>query len=376
MRVLQRYFGAEILRAVMFVMLALLSLFSFFDLMNELPSVNKGGYHLIHAIAYVLLGLPGYIYEFMPIAVLIGTIFVLAQFASNSEFTIMRAASMSSFTAGRILARIGLLFVVATFLFGEFISPFCSKYAESMKLNAIGATIAQEFRTGLWTKDLIKSDGLKGDVIGSRFLNVKEILPNRQLVGLRVYEFNNDFQLTREVTAERAEYLGSNQWRLFKVAETAFPKTLNSQEVSAVSNVTYETRDVISEITPDILSVLFVDPDRMSAYNLAAYIQHLIENKQDSERYEIAFWKKLVYPFAVLVMMAIALPFAYLNVRSGGISLKVFSGFMIGMAFYLANTLFSHVGLLNTWPAMVTALAPSILFFVLALAAIRVMERS
>ena len=94
MTVLQKYFGSEIIRSVLFVMLALLALFSFFDLMAELPSVNKGGYRLMHAFAYVVLGLPGYIYEFMPIAVLIGTIFVLAQFASNSEFTIMRAASM------------------------------------------------------------------------------------------------------------------------------------------------------------------------------------------------------------------------------------------------------------------------------------------
>jgi lipopolysaccharide export system permease protein len=83
--------------------------------MSELPSVNKGGYRLQHALLYVTLGMPGYIYEFMPIAVLIGTIYVLAQFASNSEFTIMRAASMSTVMAGTILIKIGLVFVALTF---------------------------------------------------------------------------------------------------------------------------------------------------------------------------------------------------------------------------------------------------------------------
>jgi lipopolysaccharide export system permease protein len=375
MRVLQRYFGSEIARAVLFVMLALLVLFSFFDLMGELTEISKGGYRLQHAFLYVLLRLPGYIYEFMPIAVLIGTIYVLAQFASNSEFTIMRAASMSTFMAGSILAKIGLVFVALTFLFGEVISPYSTKLAEKVKISTMGATIAQEFRSGLWTKDLVRANGLDGEVTGSRILNVKEVLPDRSLRGMKVYEFDVDFHLAREVTAARAEYIGKNVWRLFDVIETAFPKTLASKDMTAINSQKFVSRDVVSEITPDILSVIFVDPDRMSAYDLAAYTRHLADNKQDSDRYNIAFWKKITYPFATLVMMALALPFAYLHARSGGVSLKIFSGIMIGLVFYLFNSLFSHVGLLNTWPAPLTALAPSLLFSMIAFGAIRYVER-
>ncbi len=375
MRVLQRYFATEIVRAVLFVMLALLSLFSFFDLMGELPSVNKGGYKLAHAFLYVMLGLPGYIYEFMPIAVLIGTIFVLAQFASNSEFTIMRAASMTTWMAGSMLAKIGLVFVLLTFLFGELISPMATKWAKDVKMTALGTSIAQEFRTGLWTKDLVRENGLEGNIVGSRFLNVKEILPDRQLLGLRVYEFDINFSLVREVTAARGEYAGKNVWKLFDVIETAFPKTLTTQEMSSVNTQKFASREVVSEVTPDILSVLFADPDRMSAYDLAVFSKHLTDNKQSADRYVMAFWKKITYPFAVLVMMALALPFGFLHARSGGISFKIFSGIMIGMVFYLINSLFSHLGLLNTWPAPVTALLPSLLFLMMAVIALRYVER-
>lgn len=375
MSVLQRYFAKEIFRAVLFVMVSLLALFSFFDLTSELQVVNQGGYRLQHALLYVLLGMPGYLYEFMPIAVLIGTIYVMAQYASNSEFTIMRAAGMSSLKAGGMLIKIGLVFILVTFVFGEVLSPISTKLAKKVKTTALGATITQEFRTGLWTKDLVRENGLKGDVIGSRFLNVKEILPNRHLVGVKVFEFDNQFNLTREIIAANAEYVGKNIWRLSTVNETSFPRSLNSAELSAVSSVNSASKDIVSEITPDILSVLFLDPDRMSAYDLAAYTQHLIDNKQDSERYAIALWKKITYPFAVLVMMALALPFAYLHARSGGISLKIFSGIMIGMVFYLINSLFSHLGLLNTWPAPVTAVVPSLLFLMLAMVSLRYVER-
>lgn len=375
MSVLQRYFAREIFRAVLFVMLALLGLFSFFDLTSELQVVNQGGYRLQHALLYVLLGTPGYLYEFMPIAVLIGSIYVMAQYASNSEFTIMRAAGMSSFKAGGMLIKIGLVFIVVTFVFGEVLSPISTKLAKKVKTTALGAAITQEFRTGLWTKDLVRENGLKGEVVGSRFLNVKEVLPNRGLVGVKIFEFDNEFNLSREIVAARADYVGKNIWRLSDVNETSFPKTLNATELSAVSSVHASSKEIVSEITPDILAVLFLDPDRMSAYDLATYTQHLIDNKQDSERYAIALWKKITYPFAVLVMMALALPFAYLHARSGGISLKIFSGIMIGMVFYLINSLFSHLGLLNTWPAPVTAVVPSLLFLMLAMIALRYVER-
>jgi lipopolysaccharide export system permease protein len=375
MKVLQRYFASEIRRSVLFVMLALLALFSFFDLMGEVQSINRGGYQLQHALLYVLLGMPGYIYEFMPIAVLIGTIFVLAQFASNSEFTIMRAASMSTVMAARILFKIGLIFVVLTFVFGELISPFTSRLAERVKLSAMGTPLTQEFRTGLWTKDLLKADGLTGKIIGSRFMNVKEILPSRQLRGLTLYEFDTDFRLVKEIAAQRAEFVGNSTWRFFDVTETNFPRSLSENDLASVSGKTMPSKDIISEITPNILSVLFVDPERMSAYDLAVYTKHLADNKQGTERYEIAFWKKMTYPFAVLVMMALALPFAYLHFRAGGISLKIFSGIMLGMCFYLVNSLFSHLGLLNTWPALVTALIPSGLFLAIAVSSLWMIER-
>lgn len=375
MKILQRYFAREIFRAVFFVMLALLCLFSFFDLLIELQSLNQGNYRLSNALQYVLLGMPGYLYEFMPIAVLIGSIYVMAQFASNSEFTIMRAASLSSTQAGWMLFKVGLGFIIITFLFGELLAPTATRQAKKIKAAALGTSLSQEFRTGLWTKDLIRKDGLSGKVIGTRILNVKEVTPNRQLVGVKLFEFDDDFNMNREIVAQHGEYVGKNVWRLVEVTDTTFPKTLSSTEVLTVHSEKMPTKEIISEVTPNILSVLFLDPDRMSTLDLVAFTRHLAENKQDSERYEIALWKKITYPFAVLVMMALALPFAYLHARSGGVSFKIFTGIMIGMGFYLFNSLFSHLGLLNTWPAPVTAIVPSLVFLGLALMGLRYVER-
>jgi len=108
-------------------------------------------------------------------------------------------------------------------------------------------------------------------------------------------------------------------------------------------------------------------PERMSAWNLYQYTRHLAENRQRTERYEIAMWKKLVYPVAVLVMMALALPFAYIHTRSGSVGAKVFSGIMLGIFFHMLNSLFSHLGLLQNWSPLFAALLPSTVFLAAAL---------
>lgn len=374
MKVLHRYVSSEIFSAVLFVLVAFLALFAFFDLINELPRVGRGNYQLFHAFMYVTLGLPAYVYELMPIAALIGTIYALAQFGARSEFTIMRASGLSTWMAGRMLARTGIVFVLITFAFGEFIAPVTSDMAERMKLEAQGRNISQQFRTGLWTKDVIRENGLDGAAIGSRFVNVGEVSTEGRLRDVKLYEFDQQLHLTAVVTASHADYQGNNVWRLAEVTETAF--STNEADInSTASTKKATTRDLVSEITPDILSVLFADPDKMSAYSLQAYTRHLAENKQSTGRYEIAFWKKLIYPFAVFVMMALALPFAYLHARAGGVSLKIFIGVMIGVSFQLLNGLFSHLGLLNTWPPLATAILPSLTFLLIAIGALIWVQR-
>ena len=153
-------------------------------------------------------------------------------------------------------------------------------------------------------------------------------------------------------------------------------KLSDNQAEAMLKMVKLDSMRLVSEVTPEILSVLFADPDRMSAYDLLAYTKHLEANNQRTDRYEIAFWKKIVYPLSIFVMMALALPFAYLHFRAGGVSLKIFAGIMIGVCFQLINSLFSHLGLLNTWPAFVTAALPSLLFMVLAVGALWWVERT
>jgi lipopolysaccharide export system permease protein len=388
MSILQRYFATSIIQAVAFVLAVFLALLAFMDLSGELTSIGKNGYDIQHAFLYVLILIPGHVYEVMPPAALIGTIFTMAQFAASSEFTIMRASSMSTLMAAGMLFRVAVVFVVVTFVFGELIAPRTAPIAEQIKLTARGATVSQEFRTGLWTKDIVREGGVKGTPTGARFFNVHQVRPDGQLIGVRLYEFDNDFRMRSLIQAKDGRYIGNNTWRLQDVIQTLFTNTVAAgpdsaarwtnnfnQQTSVVATKVIPTLELVSEITPTILSVSSSDPERMSAKELSVYTRHLAENKQETERFKIAFWKKLFDPLAIFVLMALALPFGYLHSRSGGISLKIFIGIMLGVSFLLTNTLFSNLGMLSTWPAVVTASVPSLLYLMMALGFLWRVER-
>jgi len=113
----------------------------------------------------------------------------------------------------------------------------------------------------------------------------------------------------------------------------------------------------------------------MSVLNLWAYIEHLRENRQMATRYEIALWQKVLYPAAAIVMMVLAIPFAIQSRRAGGTGAKIVLGILLGLGFHFAGRLFSHVGLLNDWPAAFSAGMPTLIFLGVAGAGLVLAER-
>jgi lipopolysaccharide export system permease protein len=343
MRTLRRYLAAEIIAATGLVFVALVALFAFFDLVEQVKDLGRGTYSARKIAIYVLLSVPDRIYELFPIAVLIGTLFALAQLVAGSEYTVMRTSGVSTVRLASTLASIGLIFAAVTFVFGEFIAPPAQQLAQRLRSQAITGLVAQEFRSGLWIKD------------ARSFINVIEVLPDSTLQGVRIYEFDDRYHLRSISFARRGSYQSDRQWLLREVTQTHFEDMRTT--VREIPEASWQ-----SVLDPGLISVLLVKPEQMSAWRLYSFAQHLKENRQKALRYEIALWSKLTYPLAVLVMMVLALPFAHFQARQAGVGAKIFAGIMLGLAFYFLNRLFSHLGLLNDWPPFAAAFTSMTIF--------------
>ena len=355
---IRRLISREVIAAVAFVTLGFLALFFFFDFVDELPNVTRSesAYRLTHAMVYVLLQVPNHLYELLPIAVLIGTIFVMARLAQSSEYTILRTSGLGPGRALRSLLGLGVVFTLLTFAAGDYAAPAADRAAQVLKARMQGKlSIGQ---TGAWLKERQPQYNYT--------VNVTALTPEGQMQGVRIFESDLRGFMVSMVQAQRADF-GPDAWILMDVERIQFGAT-----ASGTALATGQRQDRViwpTAISPEMVSVALLKPERMRTLDLFQYIRHLEANGQTSQRYEIEFWRKVFYPLSCLVMMVLALPFAYLHFRSGGISAMVFVGILFGISFFLLNNVFGHVGNLQKWQPWVAAAAPGLLYTLMSLGA-------
>ncbi|MDE3207409.1 MAG: LPS export ABC transporter permease LptG, partial [Pseudomonadota bacterium] len=344
MKVLSRYLSRQIYLASFLVMAGLLALFSFFDLAHQLGSIGQGHYTLWPVFEVVALHLPANAYRLLPVTALIGGLYALIQLNHNSEFTVMRVSGMSVTRMAYAMVRAGMGFVLITLLLGEVVVPYTQQAAQQLKLRATHSMVAQAFRSGLWVKD------------ADRFVNVGEIKPDMTLLDITIYGFSPHWRLMSIEQASKGVYVGHNSWNLTGVVQTRF--AAQHTEVVHLPRLRWQT-----VLNPDILSVLLVVPDDLSIGELYSYVTHFEANGQRVARYEIALWAKLFYPVTCIIMLLLALAFAYLPARSVASSGRIIMAVLIGLFFYLVNQIFVHLGVLNDWSPAFSAILPGILFF-------------
>lgn len=355
MKLINRYLTQEIVSSIVLIMIALLAMFSFFDLIQELESVGKGTYGIDKVLLFVMLSAPGHVYEVVPVAVLVGTMYALGQLSRHSELVVLRASGVPVRAIAFSLLRVGLIFALLTFVVGELVTPYSEKTAQRIRIKATDSVIAQDFRSGLWVKD------------GDSFVNVEDVLPDAGLLNIHIYEFDKEFRLRNISNAKTGRFDGKG-WQLTEVTQTHFDQ-------NSVASTFFPEAKWQSLIRPELLNVLLITPEKMSAWNLYFYIKHLSINKQKTSRHQVALWAKLIYPLACFVMVVLALPFGFLQQRSGGASAKIFAGIMLGIFYQVLNRVFVHLGLLNDWSALFSAVTPTLLFLVTGLFMLFMVER-
>jgi lipopolysaccharide export system permease protein len=361
MRTVRRLLYRDIVSSVAFVAAAFLSLFFFIDFVEELTDVSPGRYTVLHAALYSLLSLPRHLYELMPIAVLIGAIYALARLAQSSEYTILRTGGLGPGRALALLAWLGLAFGVATYVVGDHLAPLAEREATQVRAAASGSGV-RVGRSGAWLRD--HADTPEGP--RSYAINVGTAGSGGRLNDVRIFAFDGDGRLVQRIAAARAEVLGNDTWELRDVDVTRWEASAGTAQATQARYARYAWPSTLSA---SVVAAAVLPVSNMSTLELFRYVSHLDINEQTAQAHEIQFWKRALYPFACLVMMGLALPFAYLHGRAGGVSLKVFGGIMLGIGFVLLNSVAGHLGMLRSWTPWIVAAAPSTLFLLLSLAA-------
>lgn len=348
---LDRLIARQVIYSTLLVLNVLVALAVFFVLIDGLKDYGKANFGLFELVRYVILKQPQQLYELAPIGTLIGTIMGLSTLALNSELTAMRAAGVSVARIVGSTMKVGLLFAVVILLVGEYVVPASENLAQTGRARAL-ETPLQKKSSGIWLRS------------GTIFVNIGEVLPDLSLLRMNIYEFDRNSRLRILTSAQRARYEGGI-WRLQGVRESLI-----------VGNEAVHTRrapeeDWHSALSPEVVSVFAIRPESLSIQQLHYYIGHLQQNSQDTRNFRLAYWQKIFMPLATLIMALLATPFVFRQIRSGGLSHRVFIGIMLGLLFIIFHKSLGYFGALYALPPVAASLLPIVIFLGIALFLLR-----
>ena len=343
--ILDRHIGRTILYSTSLVFMVLLALFTFFEFVDKLDEANRATGGFYDVARYLALTTPRKIYELFPMAALLGTTLGLSSLAIDSELIAMRAAGVSLLRIVGSVLKVGAVFVVAATLIGELVAPQAENQAQRTRAESLRIGILQD-NASIWLRDNLA------------FINIGEVLPDLSVLKINIYQFDAGSRLRTQIYAESGKY-DNGRWHLRGVSQS----TINDDQVQISHR---DSEHWQSAIEPDMLAVFAVKPEGLSALNLFRYIRHLQRNNQETSRYKLAFWYKLVSPLTTGVMVVLAIPFVFMPLRNAGMGYRLFLGIMLGLSFFVFSRGFGYISLLYGVPPFVGAVLPSLLFLLLA----------
>jgi lipopolysaccharide export system permease protein len=360
MNILRFYIGKTILATSLMTLMTLAVIRVLFALIDESGDFGKGSYAFIDGLSYSLLLSPQYIYEFFPMAILIGSIAGLGVLASRSELTVMRAAGK---TTGQIIGAAlsyGLILIAFSVFLGEFVAPKTTLMAENLRNRSLYGEQFVDSNQGLWLKD------------GANMVHVGEVIGTSRLNEVTVYEFNRENELMRMINADSAE-LTEKGWILHSGVATQLGSDVNDvaeekpvKRFDKVERTSFTDQPWDTSVSLDNLSALRVDPENMNLINLYQYRTYLESNGLETQNYDLAFWQKVFQPISTAVMIILAASFIFGPMRSVSMGARVLAGVLTGMVYFFAVRSFGPVSLVAGLPAFIGALMPPLIFAVAA----------
>jgi len=337
--IIDRYIARSIVSGTLGALFVFAALFLFINFVRQIEHIGTKDFGLMQAIVFILLNLPKQLYELAPSIILLGGLISMGTMASNSELVVMRSSGITVSRIVRSVLQIGFVLAMLVGLMGEFVAPYATNMARTMRAAAMDDQVLVGGEHGLWARD------------GNRYFNVKTVMPNMQLQDIRIYQLDESRKLKRASSAQSASFK-NERWLL---------KNVRHSDISATGVKTYENaqEEWASLIKTDLFEVLRLEPQDMSMMSLMRYSEYLEANELDAAAYQLAFWMKLFTPLACLVMLLIAIPMVFTaSPRSGGTGQRVVIGLLLGILFFIFNRAINHLGVVYGLMPIISAAIP------------------
>jgi len=346
MKCYERYIAKTVMTMIGIVVFLLVGLEIFMWVIGEMNDIGQGQYHFGTVIAIVLLHLPYELYQLFPVAALIGCLLGLGILASHSELTVLRASGVSVLRIGVVVTKVALLLGLVVLFIGEYIAPWCVHQAQTLKMQAIyGQKIMPNH--GIWLRE------------GGDIFHIEHAVSSDVLKGVTHFRLDDKRQLLKSEHAQHVHY-ENGKWYAHGILSSTIGDTI-------VERTNIEDAIWNMGVSPEVIAVASANPDEMSLYHLHQYVWEYYENDASGGRYEVEYWRRIIQPFATLIMMFLAIPFIFGPLRSATMGLRLVAGIAVGFAFFLLNQLLGPMSLVYDFPPLLAMSLPPLVIGGLAL---------
>lgn len=350
MKKIKRYISRTVFGAISVVLIVIVALDTISGLVDQLGEMNEH-YGFVDAVFTVLLEIPGSIYDYLPLSCLVGALVGLGVLAATSELVVIRAAGVSVGQLIWSVMRAALLFIVFSTLIGEFVAPYSNQFVDSYRSVAKQQNTRTHVNKGHWNRE------------GNEFMYFNSVLPNGQLLGITRHQFDDNGVLLESSQVESAIFQGDS-WFEENGAVTIFGE-------NKTERYTFATRTWYTEVSPDLLNVLVLDPEDLPMQQLVNYVDYLKRQGLDSSEYQLNFWRKALQPLATASLVIIAISFILGPLRQTTMGFRVFVGVIVGLVFQFSQQLLAPASVLFGFSPMYAVLTPILLSLLIGAGLIR-----
>lgn len=415
-KIISRYVKKNALFAMLFAVIGLWALQMIFAYLAELEDISDS-YTYFEALTYIFYKSPYFLEQFTPTGALLGAVVGLGLLANNSELIVMRAAGLSITRIVSWVLQPAFIFVILALAINQYVLPESNLKANQIRKpdTALLASV-----NGYWTLQKAPAVGENGqqEETGNNIIYIDYADANGNIGKVKRWHLDENNNLTAVSKASGGIYLPkvneqtqaslqhltqaekeliNYQWKLedvttLKLAERAAitraeeiaPTQVASEtEGDAVSSKALpynvrQSRDIVLNNEPlvskqnqadDIISLpispssVYLLTRRAEDLSLTQLYEHKRFNASQGTRsleHEVAFWQKLLSPFAILSLVIVACSFVFGSLRTHSLGLRIVVALIFGLLFSYIQDLTSFVALATGASPLLMVLLPII----------------
>ena len=343
--IINRYIALHIIKGAMLVLLILVRLSLFFSLIRELDDLGRGQYGAWQLTQYLLLRVPSFVVDYMPLAALIGCMLSLGNLASNSELIALQSSGLSINKFILMVAQSVFILALLSLLIADFIVPHSETLAKQLRTSSLSSSISLSSRKGVWVKD------------EHNIIFIEQLYPDGNAQNIEIHYLDEKGELQQSQIASQA-IVNSTGWELYDVKTTSL--TEQGTTVSTQDRISYR-----GQLSQKLLESISVEPQQMAIRELFSYISFLRMNKLNNQAEALFLWRKIYAPLSIIVMGILAIPFVLGSQRQKNTGQRLMLGILLGLLYVVLNRLLIQLGEHLQLVAYINALMPTLFFMLL-----------